>query len=205
MATVVGRAEQNARNRLALLSAARSVFLRAGYHATTVDAIAREAGFTTGAIYSRFAGKADLFLALLEERIAERARRFSGITPDEEGPLLGAIEAARRWAEIMRTDLEWSLLVIEFRVHVARDEQLAARYAELHERALGSLAENIAGSLPAELASRTQSVLLLARAAMAASTGAALARAAEGDVFDDDLYEQIVIALSAHFLGLTEE
>ena len=83
MQRVTTRAERNARNRDALLDAARAVFLRSGYHGTTVEAIAREAGFTTGAIYSRFAGKADLFLALLEEQIEERARQFAGIPNDE--------------------------------------------------------------------------------------------------------------------------
>jgi AcrR family transcriptional regulator len=178
-----------------LLDAARTVFLRAGYHATTVEAVAREAGFTTGAIYSRFDGKADLFLALLEERIEERGRQFAHVNPSR-APGLGPIEAARRWAEIMRTELDWSLLVIEFRVHAARDERLASRYAALHERSLHSLAENIATSLPPDLNASQERVVRLARAGMAASTGAALARAAEGEAFADDLYEEIIVALS---------
>jgi AcrR family transcriptional regulator len=35
--------------------------------------IAEEAGFSKGVVYSQFASKADMFLALLEARIAERA------------------------------------------------------------------------------------------------------------------------------------
>jgi AcrR family transcriptional regulator len=195
METLSRRAEQNARNREALLGAARSVFLRAGFHATTVEAIASEAGFTTGAIYSRFDGKADLFLALLEERIEERAKQFAGLATNDGD---ARVEAARKWADIMRTELDWSLLVIEFRVHAARDERLNTRYAELHESSLRSLAENIATSLPPGTV-RPKRIERLARAAMAASTGAALARAAEGDGFTDDLYEDIVLALTSYF------
>ena len=204
MPTVLKRAEQNLRNRAAILDAARTVFLEAGYHGTTVETIARRAGFTTGALYSRFAGKADLFLALLEQRIDERARQFADMNPARDAVLAGPMEGARRWAEIMRTDLEWSLLVIEFRVHAARDPELAARYAQLHERSLTALAENIVASMPAEVAVGPDQVLTMARVSLAAATGAALARAAEGDDFSDELYEEILVSLAAHFTGRSE-
>ena len=41
--------------------------------ARPLDVIAEEAGFSKGVVYSQFAGKPDLFIALLEQRIAERA------------------------------------------------------------------------------------------------------------------------------------
>src|SRR5215475_11195771 len=119
--TRLTRSAQNERNRTAILGAARHVFLNAGYHGATVDAVAREAGMTIGAIYSRFAGKADLFLALLEERIAERAEEFAAVAKRASGSQ--ARQFARRWTAVMRADLEWSLLVIEFRVHAARDSE----------------------------------------------------------------------------------
>jgi AcrR family transcriptional regulator len=56
--------------RTRLLATAEELFMRRGFRATTVDAVAQEAGFTTGAVYSNFDGKADLFLAVLE-RAAE--------------------------------------------------------------------------------------------------------------------------------------
>jgi AcrR family transcriptional regulator len=197
----MSRAEQSAANRAALLDAARRVFLRAGYHGTTVDAVAREAGLTIGALYSRFEGKADLFLALLEERMAERARQFASVPrhPDADW---APREFARRWAAILRSDLDWQLLVLEFRVHAARDHKLAARYASLHEAAIRQLAENIAASLP--FSYDPARVEALARAGFAIGSGAALARAAEGDLFTDDLYEEMTVALSARFLDLED-
>ena len=69
MSPRLSRAEQNDRNRALLLAAARRVFLERGYYAATLDQIADEAGFSKGAVYSRFASKADMFLALLEDRI----------------------------------------------------------------------------------------------------------------------------------------
>ena len=52
--------------RARLLETAEKIFLSRGYAETSVDAIAHAAGYTTGAVYSNFGGKADLFLAVLE-------------------------------------------------------------------------------------------------------------------------------------------
>ncbi|MGH9217617.1 MAG: TetR family transcriptional regulator, partial [Acidimicrobiales bacterium] len=49
-----------------LLTAAAEVFAEKGYDRAGVQEIARRAGFTTGAIYGRFRGKAQLLLAAME-------------------------------------------------------------------------------------------------------------------------------------------
>jgi AcrR family transcriptional regulator len=49
-----------------LLAAAAAVFAEKGYDGAGVQEIARRAGFTTGAIYGRFRGKAELLLAAME-------------------------------------------------------------------------------------------------------------------------------------------
>ena len=49
-----------------LVAAATRVVARHGFHAATVGEIAREAGFSVGAIYSNFGGKDDLFLAVFD-------------------------------------------------------------------------------------------------------------------------------------------
>src|SRR5690242_11447004 len=73
MATRMSRPEQVQRNRRLVLEAARRVFLERGYAGATLEAIADDAGFSKGVVYSQFAGKSDLLLALLEARIHERA------------------------------------------------------------------------------------------------------------------------------------
>ena len=140
----LSRAEQNERNRALVLEAARRIFLARGYHAATLDEIADQAGFSRGVVQSRFGNKADLFLSLLEEQIAERAaqnarlaERLSGV----EGMRVLREHAARR----NRAELDWGLLLIEFRVHAARDADLSRRYAALHGRTRQGLAEVISG------------------------------------------------------------
>ena len=139
MSPRLSRAEQNDRNRALLLDAARRVLLERGYYAATLDLIADEAGFSKGAVYSRFASKADMFLALLEDRITERAGQNTQLAGELAGTgnfsaLLELAEEAERGAP------GWRLLVTEFRVHAARDPELNRRYAALHARAVDGVA-----------------------------------------------------------------
>lgn len=60
------RAEHVAQTRAALVAAGRLLFGRAGFAATSVEDLAREAGVTTGALYHHFPTKAALFEAVFE-------------------------------------------------------------------------------------------------------------------------------------------
>jgi AcrR family transcriptional regulator len=138
----LSRAEQNERNRGLVLAAARRVFLARGYHAATLDEIADEAGFSRGVVQSRFGNKADLFLALLDERIDERAAQNARLAEGLSGAAGMRVlreHAARR----NRAELDWGLLLIEFRVHAARDPELNAGYAAAHARTRQGLARVI--------------------------------------------------------------
>lgn len=56
----------------AVLSSAESLFVKNGFHRTTVDDIARMAGLTKGAVYFHFRDKSDVLMALLrraEDRV----------------------------------------------------------------------------------------------------------------------------------------
>ena len=57
----------------------------ARYVSASLDAIAEEAGFSKGVVYSRFASKADMFLSLLEARIAERAEQNERLAAGRDG------------------------------------------------------------------------------------------------------------------------
>jgi AcrR family transcriptional regulator len=107
-----------------LVAAAGAVFAEKGYDGAGVAEIARRAGYTTGAIYGRFTGKAELLLAAIEARSDSELdqlfneHRFEGkvtdilttvgshLVTDEMGPesalLLEAFVAARRDPEVRR-------------------------------------------------------------------------------------------------------
>ncbi|MEJ7583432.1 MAG: TetR/AcrR family transcriptional regulator [Acidimicrobiales bacterium] len=71
-----------------LLDAAAEVFAERGYEGAGVVEIARRAGVTTGAIYNRFAGKAELLVAALDAHTSDQLdalfadHRFEGRAED---------------------------------------------------------------------------------------------------------------------------
>lgn len=54
-----------------ILRAAAAAFARRGFHATTVQDIATEAGISAGLLYRYFAGKDDVVVALVETYVAD--------------------------------------------------------------------------------------------------------------------------------------
>src|ERR1700710_2155890 len=71
------REQSKANTRERLLAAARSAFASNGFHGASVEEIASSAGFSTGALYSNFDSKEDLFLVLMEREIDEHAREIA--------------------------------------------------------------------------------------------------------------------------------
>ena len=180
MSRRLSRAEQTDRNRAELFAAARRVFLAKGYHAATLEQIADEAGFSKGVVYSRFASKADMFLALLEERIAERAgqnaaaaRRLAG--SGDFGALLDLAQQAERAAP------GWRLLVIEFRIHAARDPELNRRYAAVHARTVEGIARVLVSISGGDSGALPSPPRQLAELLLAVEAGLALEQAANPD------------------------
>ena len=180
MSPRLSRAEQNGRNRALLLAAARRVFLERGYYAATLDQIADEAGFSKGAVYSRFASKADMFLGLLEDRIAERAAQNAELAAELAGT--GNFAALLDLAEQAERDAPgWRLLVTEFRVHAARDRELNRRYADLHARTLDGVAQMFAEVSKENAAGLPFPPRKLAELWLAIETGRALEQIADPD------------------------
>jgi AcrR family transcriptional regulator len=89
------RSLQVERNRQLVLKAARRVFLAKGYAGSSLEAIAEEAGFSKGVVYSQFDSKADLFLALLERRISERAQQNEQVAAESTGAAARSCEPSR--------------------------------------------------------------------------------------------------------------
>src|SRR3712207_5400887 len=126
-----------------ILDAAARAFAQRGLHGASVETVAAEAGLSTGAVYSNFKGKEDLFLTLYEERIAARARDLRAAVgeADDAGEALTA--AAANVTRIFRTEPEWLLLYFEFALHAARDKAFARRFRAVRRRGLDQLQQGI--------------------------------------------------------------
>jgi AcrR family transcriptional regulator len=125
------RAEKQARTRAELLATAARVFARRGYNGASVEEIAEEAGYSHGAIYSNFKGKADLFLTVFEDYMAKRARELAATQAEvaADAPLeIRARALADQWMQRFERDRESFVLHMEFIAHAERDPELAGRF-----------------------------------------------------------------------------
>ncbi len=119
------RKERQAQTRERLLEAAERVFLRRGLQGSSVEEIAREAGYTRGAFYSNFQSKDQLFVELLQDRIYRGYRRMLDEAEESEAT---PRERLRRGAEQVRDvqshdEGRWLFrLWLECLTQAARDE-----------------------------------------------------------------------------------
>jgi AcrR family transcriptional regulator len=127
------REERRGRTREDLVDAADRLFTANGFHATTVDAIAADAGYTKGAVYSNFASKEDLFFAVYERRV-DAAVRASERLLAELGTSAAIDRAAADGASRKGRDDGWLAVFFEFWSHVLRHPELRDRFARIHAR-----------------------------------------------------------------------
>ena len=99
------QAERRARSREALLEAAARGLSRFGYGNLVLEQVAREAGYTRGALYHQFRGKEDLALAVLDW-VDETWRQEVGSAVDRErDPVAALMTLARGHAILCRRDI----------------------------------------------------------------------------------------------------
>ena len=189
------RHERKEETRAELIAAAGKVFADHGFRGASLDQIAAEAGYTTGAIYGHFAGKDDLFLAVSEEYAATRARELAEIHEREEGPLPERARAyADHWMARFRRDPGFMVLSLEFLVHAWRNPDVRERFGTR----IGALRLTIARLI--EDAAEEEAIELplpaeeLATALRELGVGLALAKLADPDAFRDGLYGDFVEA-----------
>jgi AcrR family transcriptional regulator len=188
------RAEKSAQTRAQLMASARQLFLRRGFHAASLELVAEEAGFTIGAVYSRFGSKADLFLAILDEhidRIVAEVAKVAGL--DQPLGVHAELLAGRRM-DLLERERDWFPLVLEFWSHAARDERLRREFGARHERLVAAYAGLIEADyarlgLPLPMAPE-----VLARAVVAMGNGVALERLADPGRVPEGLLSTMAVA-----------
>jgi len=194
------REQSKANTRERLLEAARSVFARSGFHGASVEEIASEAGFSTGALYSNFDGKEDLFLVLMEREIDRHAREISEAVGARASVAERATGGARQWMTMIEREPELLLLFTEFWAYGVRDGQVrpkvAARFAQVRELLTRLIADGVREfdlelEIPAEQ---------LAVAIDALADGIARQKLADPDAVPDELMGKV---LSLLFAGAT--
>jgi AcrR family transcriptional regulator len=99
------QAERSARSRAALLESAARGLSRYGYGNLVLEQVAREAGYTRGALYHQFKDKEDLALAVLHWADETWRREVGELADRESGPVATLLAMARGHAVLCRRDI----------------------------------------------------------------------------------------------------
>jgi AcrR family transcriptional regulator len=175
-----------------VLAAAATVFAQRGFAAASIDEVAGAAGFTKGAVYSNFASKDELFLALMDARVNARVELVRRVTTDAPSTREALAEIGDRLARAAVEQADWQLLFLEFWLRAVREPAVREKFVA-HRRALrASIAETIreasadnrsVGKWPAE----EMTVLLLAL-----SNGFAIEALADPASVPDGLFGRVL-------------
>jgi AcrR family transcriptional regulator len=195
MVKVLNRREQQEQTRELLLDAAAMVFARRGYHEASVEEIASEAGFSTGAVYSNFSGKEELFLALADREVEKQVAEIHAVAEDVEAGGEAAAEAGRQFQELLKRDRDWPLLFYEFWSFGVRSARLQGEFAKRRQAVQNALAETLE-RLAAQLGFELRfPAPMLATAISATLNGLAFERAADPDAISDEVLGEFVAAI----------
>jgi AcrR family transcriptional regulator len=137
------RKQRQERTRIELIEAAGRVFARRGYHGAGVEEIAAEAGYSTGAVYSNFEGKEELFLALSDQELRKRLADYRAVVEAVDSPERVEQTASERFGDFIRDDPDWPLLYFEFWAFGARNRKLRSEFVKQRAAEVRVIAEGV--------------------------------------------------------------
>ena len=156
-----------------LLSAAAELFAEKGYEQAGVAEIARRAGVTTGAIYSRYTGKAQLILDAVEHHMPDEINRLLRSTSDQRSPTVVLAELGEHLLDDLH---EGTGLFLEAIVASRRDPELSERLQKQIDEEDQQLASLISAAKTAGLLDPELDDLAVVRFAHAIGFGMILTR-----------------------------
>jgi AcrR family transcriptional regulator len=188
------RAQRRQQTRARLLEAAGQVFARRGFQAATLDEVAEAAGYTKGAVYSNFASKDELVLALLDEHLADQLQQIEALDAIESSEALRAALGGRTEEEhAAARDL--GVLLVEFSLYALRNPAAQAELARRYRQLRGRLAQLIATRYARRQLAPPMPPEHLAALALATDAGLFLQHAAEPGALPWELRADAIIQL----------
>ena len=176
----ISRREQQERTREALLDAAADVFERSGFHGAKLEDVAAEAGVTTGAVYSNFSGKEDLFLALADRQIERRLEMIRAVA-EAGAPAVVDAAVEDQYEAFFGEAAGFPLLFHEFWSYGARNPALREEFASRRDAILDAIAQAVTAAADARGLRLTMPAESIAAAIRATMNGLAFDRAIDGE------------------------
>jgi len=124
-ATVRTNRERTETTRLALLDAARALFVGKGYADTSTPEIAVAAGITRGALYHHFEDKRDLFRQVLQRESQAVAADIEAAAPEQLSPREALLEGSKAYLNAMTAPGRTRLLLIDGPAVLGMEEIMA--------------------------------------------------------------------------------
>jgi AcrR family transcriptional regulator len=122
------QAERRARSRAALLESAARGLSRYGYGNLVLEDVAREAGYTRGALYHQFKDKEELALAVLQWADETWQREVGELANQQPDPVSALLAMARGHAVLCRRDI--ARVAMALRVEFSGQDHPIARELE---------------------------------------------------------------------------
>lgn len=187
------QAERRARSRDALLEAAARGLSRHGYSNLVLEQVAREAGYTRGALYHQFSSKEDLALAVVAWVEETWWAEMVQVITDNPDPVDALAAVARAHAVFCRRDVARVRMVLSVEFS-GQDHPVAQAVEEAVERVLAEATRLVtagrrAGAIPPGPPPR-----VLALAVLGAVEGLVINLSGQAP-FDEELAERTVLAL----------
>ena len=199
------RKEQQAHTRSCLMRSAAKVFAKRGLQQASIDEVAADAGYTKGAFYANFESKEDLFLAMLDERFAQRLEQIRRLMDSGEEVDSQARAAGEEVAAFLAADPDWQRLFFEFAAHAARNEsfrrELVKRYSTLREGIAEAFARR-ANELELQMPVPAEQIALMT---FAMANGFALERLVEPEAASEELFSTMLVVFFAGLGALAEQ
>ena len=178
--------------RARILQAAGAVFAERGFAGASLDQVAAAAGFTKGAVYSNFASKDELFLALMTEEVARRVDLVEAALA-RTADLPGALAAVGR--ELSRRDGSWQLLFLEFWQRAVRDADVRRAFVASRRELRARVADVVARFLAEHPVRTGWDAESLTVVLLALSNGLAVEALPDPDAVPDDLLTRVLADL----------
>lgn len=139
--TQTTRAERQALTRQQILAAAERLFAARGFGGTSLEDVASEAGYSKGAVYSNFAGKNDLFFAVIEDQFSDLADHLRRAVADATD-LAGQFAAVVRWYDdFLQVESDWLRSLPDLMAVATQDPEARRRVADLLRSVEEAIAE----------------------------------------------------------------
>jgi AcrR family transcriptional regulator len=186
------QAELRGTARERVLEAAANEFVERGYTGASLQAIAKRAGLTRGAIYWNFENKQDLFLALLGERIDKPARALMQLTETAPADQATAAAVSEGLARLIANQAPLVMLLFEHWAAAARDPKLRHAYNARQHELRGTLAQALEARHDTTGVPLTYPAERLATAVLALAYGIAMNKLVDSDAASDELLGEIL-------------